>query len=339
MDLNKLRTQIESEIVALKTDADCVTFHQKFLGKNGMITDLMSTLRNLEPEMRGKVGAEINTLKRDTESRLFTLQREIKDRELNEKLMQDKLVDITIPNINHEVGSFHPITRISREVEEVFQSMGFHIENGREIVTEYENFESLNVPANHPARDMQDTFWLSNGDVLKTHTSALQNILLKKHGPVFGAIFPGRCYRNENLDATHEMAFFQVEGMMVSENISISNLIYFMKTALTAVFKKDIKVRLRPGFFPFTEPSFELDASCIFCNQVGCSICKQSGWIEFCGCGMIHPRVLEMGGVDPNKYQGFAFGFGLTRLAMMKYGIEDIRVLNSGNLDSLRAIK
>jgi len=339
MNLNSLKTEIDKELGTLKTDSDCATFHQKYLSKSGVITNLMGTIKDLDPAQRGKFGAEINVLKRDTESRLFTLQAQIKDRELNEKLMQDKLVDITIPDLTREVGSLHPITRIAREVEQVFASMGFHIESGREIVTEYENFESVNVPANHPARDMQDTFWLSNGNVLKTHTSALQNILLKKYGPTFGAIFPGRCYRNENLDASHEMAFFQVEGMMVGENITISNLIYFLKTALTTVFKKDIEVRLRPGFFPFTEPSFEFDISCVFCSsRDGCSVCKKSGWIEFCGCGMIHPRVLEMGGVDPNKYQGFAFGFGLTRLVMMKYGIGDIRVFNSGNVEALKAI-
>jgi phenylalanyl-tRNA synthetase alpha chain len=186
---------------------------------------------------------------------------------------------------------------------------------------------------------MQDTFWLSNGQVLKTHTSASQNRLLKKYGPEFRAIFPGRCFRNEAVDASHENTFFQVEGLMVGENVSVANLIYFMKQALTAVFQKDINVRLRPGFFAFVEPGFELDASCMFCGGSGCSICKHTGWIEFCGCGMIHPNVLLMGGVDPTKYQGFAFGFGLTRLAMMKYGINEIRHFNSGNLEFLRSIK
>jgi len=339
MNINELKKEIDAAITQIKNENDCATFHQKYLSKSGIITNQMATIKDLPADQRGKFGADINILKRDTESRLFILQSQIKERELNNKLMQDNLVDITIPDITRETGSLHPITRIAREVEEVFASMGFHIESGREIVTEYENFESVNVPNNHPARDMQDTFWLSNGNVLKTHTSALQNILLKKHGPSFSAIFPGRCYRNENLDATHEMAFFQVEGMMVGENITISNLIYFLKTALTTVFKKEIDVRLRPGFFPFTEPSFEFDMSCIFCGtKDGCSICKKSGWIEFCGCGMIHPNVLEMGGVDPNKYQGFAFGFGLTRLVMMKYGISDIRVFNSGNLEALKSI-
>jgi len=174
---------------------------------------------------------------------------------------------------------------------------------------------------------------------LRTHTSTLQNYFLKKYGPEFRAISVGRCFRNEAVDASHENTFFQVEGMMIGKDISIANLIYFLKNALTAVFKKEIKVRLRPGFFSFVEPGFEFDMSCIFCDAKGCSVCKHSAWIEFCGCGMVHPNVLKMGGVDPEKYQGFAWGFGLTRLAMMKYGINEIRHFNSGNLEFLRSVK
>ena len=177
---------------------------------------------------------------------------------------------------------------------------------------------------------------ISNGEVLKTQTSAGQNRILRKYGAPCKVIFPGRCFRNENVDASHENTFFQLEGMMVGENISIANLIYFMKKMLSEVFKQDVNVRLRPGYFPFTEPSFELDASCMFCGGKGCPTCKNGGWIELCPCGMIHPRVLEMGGVDTSKYQGFAFGLGLTRLAMMKYGINEIRNLNSGNVKFLK---
>ena len=340
MDAKKLKTEIDAELKKLKTESDCGVFHAKYLGKSGAITALMGTLRDMTPEQRTKTGAELNTLKRETEAALFKLQNEIREREINEKLMTAKLIDITIPNLDAQTGSLHPLTRVMNEVTAAFSGMGFIIEDGREVVTEFENFESVNIPPDHPARDMQDTFWLSNGNVLRTHTSSTQNRLLKTYGSEFCAIVPGRCYRNENLDATHDMAFFQVEGMMVGRDISISNLIYFMKTALSAVFKKDIKVRLRPGFFPFTEPSFELDASCMFCSDENrCSTCKGTGWVEFCGCGMIHPRVLEMGGVDPKTHQGFAFGFGLTRLAMMRFGINDIRVLNGGDIEQLRSIR
>ena len=213
--------------------------------------------------------------------------------------------------------------------------MGFTIEDYSEIVGDYECFEALNIPKHHPARDMQDTYYLDNGQLLKTHTSAAQNAIMKKYGAPLRAIFPGRCFRNESTDACHENTFFQMEGMMIDENISISNLIYFMKTMLSQVFKRDIKVRLRPGFFPFVEPGFELDISCAICGGEGCPSCKHSGWLELCPCGMIHPEVLKAGGIDPEEYTGFAFGLGLTRLAMMKYGVKDIRDLNGGSLKTL----
>ena len=216
--------------------------------------------------------------------------------------------------------------------------MGFTVEDGNEVETEYNNFEAVNVPKYHPARDMQDTYWLENGQLLKTQTSAAQNRIMKKYGAPLKAIFPGRCFRNESVDASHENTFFQLEGMMIDENISVANLIYFMKTTLSEIFKKDLKVRLRPGFFPFVEPGFELDVSCMYCNGKGCKVCKHGGWIELCPCGLIHPNVLEMGGIDPEKYSGFAFGLGLSRLAMMKYGINDLRYLNSGDLRVLKQI-
>ena len=352
MDLTKIKKEIEAELQKLKTDADCSTFHQKYLGKSGEVTRLVQGLRDIDPSKRASVGAALNELKKSTEERLFSLQNEIKDKEFKNKLMQDKLVDITIPEIHKKQGTLHPITLITSEVEEVFASMGFIIEDGPEIATEFECFESVNIPKNHPARDMQDTFWLNDGRVLRTHTSAWQNHMMKKYGPTFRAICPGRCFRNEAIDASHENTFFQVEGMMIGEDISISNLVYFMQEALTAVFKKNIKVRLRPSYYSFVEPGFDLDASCIFCDDSrsepsqsdgvttskGCNICKHSTWIEFCGCGMIHPNVLEMGGIDHKKYQGFAFGFGLTRLAMMRYGIDEIRLFNSGNLEFLKGV-
>ncbi|MBR1731788.1 MAG: phenylalanine--tRNA ligase subunit alpha, partial [Ruminococcus sp.] len=239
-------------------------------------------------------------------------------------------------------GSYHPITLVQRQCESIFKSMGFTVEDYSEVVTDYECFESVNIPKHHPARDMQDTYYLENGQLLKSQTSAAQNAILRKYGknlkengvPI-KAIFPGRCFRNEAIDATHENTFFQMEGVMVDKDISISNLIYFMKTMLSEVFRKDIKVRLRPGFFPFVEPGFELDINCLICGGSGCPSCGHSGWLELCPCGMIHPEVLKEGGIDPEEYTGFAFGLGLTRLAMMKYGVKDIRDLNSGNLKAL----
>ena len=205
--------------------------------------------------------------------------------------------------------------------------------------TEYNNFTAVNVPENHPARDMQDTFWLDNGQVLKTQTSAAQNKILRKYAPPIRAIFPGRCFRNEDIDASHENTFFQLEGVIVDIDVSVGNLIYFMKEMLSKIFKKDIEVRLRPGFFPFTEPSFEMDVRCPFCDGKGCPTCKNGGWIELCPCGMIHPNVLRNGGVDPEKYSGCAFGLGLDRMVMLSLGLKDIRDLNSGNLKLLNQFK
>ena len=218
--------------------------------------------------------------------------------------------------------------------------MGFSIENYSEIVDDYHCFEALNIPKHHPARDMQDTYYLSTeNQLLKTHTSAAQNAIMKKYGAPLRAIFPGRCFRNESTDACHENTFFQMEGIMIDKDISISNLIYFMKTMLSEVFQKDVTVRLRPGFFPFVEPGFELDIKCLNCGGEGCPSCKNSGWLELCPCGMIHPNVLTHGGIDPEEYTGFAFGLGLTRLAMMKYGVKDIRTFNSGSLKALSQFK
>ena len=266
---------------------------------------------------------------------------ELKKKEVEREIASMRPFDITAPS-NIVKGSYHPITLVQRQCEAIFKSMGFTVEDYSEIVTDYECFESLNIPKHHPARDMQDTYYLDNGQLLKSQTSAAQNAILKKYGknliengvPI-KAIFPGRCFRNEATDACHENTFFQMEGVMVDKNISISNLIFFMKTMLSEVFQKDINVRLRPGFFPFVEPGFELDISCLICGGEGCPSCKHSGWLELCPCGMIHPNVLREGGIDPDEYTGFAFGLGLTRLAMMKYGIKDIRDLNSGSLKAL----
>ena len=309
-----------------------------FLGKKGKVTELMQGLRDVPQEERRDAGISINNFKEYVEEKLAEREKKQKEIELEREINSAERIDITIPS-TEKLGSLHPITIVQKEVEEIFKSMGFIVEDGNEIETEYNNFDAVNVPRNHPARDMQDTFWLDNGEVLKTQTSAGQNRILRKYGAPCRVIFPGRCFRNESVDASHENTFFQLEGMMVGKDINVANLIYFMKTMLSKVLKKDVDVRLRPGFFPFTEPSFELDVTCPFCEGKGCPTCKQGGWIELCPCGMIHPEVLRMGGVDTNKYQGFAFGLGLTRLAMMKYNIKEIRTLNSGNIPFLSQTK
>ena len=334
----ELKQQFIEELSSVLSNADLDNVRVAFLGKKGKITELLQGLRDLPGELRKEAGQSINTFKQYVETAIEQKQELLQKIEMQNRINNAEQIDITVPNAEKQ-GSLHPITIVQKEVEEVFKSMGFIVEDGNEVETEFNNFDAVNVPRNHPARDMQDTFWLDNGEVLKTQTSAGQNRILKKYGAPCKVIFPGRCFRNENVDASHENTFFQLEGMMVGTDISIANLIYFMKTMLSKVLKKDVNVRLRPGFFPFVEPGFELDVSCPFCGGKGCPTCKQGGWIELCPCGMIHPEVLRMGGVDTQNYQGFAFGLGLTRLAMMKYGIKEIRTLNSGNLKFLSQTK
>ena len=305
-----------------------------YLGKKGPVADLMTELRNVPKEEKAQAGQLINTLKGELAGALSAKDETLRKALLEARIKGAKPYNPSLPT-KTECGSYHPITLVQREVESIFASMGFTIEDYPEVTDDYHCFEALNIPKHHPARDMQDTYYLSSGQLLKTHTSAAQNHIMRKYGAPLRAIFPGRCFRNEATDACHENTFFQMEGMVIDENISISNLIYFMKKMLSEVFQRDVKVRLRPGFFPFVEPGFELDISCAICGGEGCPSCKGSGWLELCPCGMIHPNVLEAGGIDTERYTGFAFGLGLTRLAMMRYAIGDIRDFNGGSLKVL----
>ena len=335
--LNNLKEKLEAEIVQIEDVITLEKFRSEILGKKGELTQILKNLKNYDESERPKIGKKVNEVKKEIEEKIEEKTEVLKQEELGKRIKNQEKIDFSLP-VNEKLGSLHPITIVQREIEEIFRTMGFTVEDGNEVETEYNNFEAVNVPKYHPARDMQDTYWLENGQLLKTQTSAAQNRIMKKYGAPLKAIFPGRCFRNESIDASHENTFFQLEGMMIDEEISVANLIYFMKTILSEIFKKDLKVILRPGFFPFVEPGFELDVSCIYCEGKGCKVCKQGGWIELCPCGLIHPKVLEMGGIDPNKYSGFAFGLGLSRLAMMKYGINDLRLLNSGDLRVLKQI-
>ena len=339
--LEAIRARAEAELSTFTEQSQLEEFRVQVLGKKGELTSLLKMMGSLSAEERPIMGQVVNEVRAYVEQKIAEKQAELKELELKKEIESTPVFDISVP-ANLTRGSYHPITLVGRQCESVFRSMGFNIEDYSEIVTDYECFEALNIPKDHPARDMQDTYYLDNGQLLKSHTSAAQNAIYKKYkdalvndGMPIKAIFPGRCFRNEATDACHENTFFQMEGVMVDKDISISNLIYFMKTMLSEVFQKDIKVRLRPGFFPFVEPGFELDISCLICGGEGCPSCKHSGWLELCPCGMIHPEVLKAGGIDPEEYTGFAFGLGLTRLAMMKYGVKDIRDLNSGSLKVL----
>ena len=296
----------------------------KFLGKNSELVEHLKSLKSMPVEERKTVGSVLNQIKIKLEE---AVEEKLKKLSCTELMKFDE----TIP-VDETIGSLHPITIITKELTDILKMMGFTIVNGFEMETEYYNFEALNIPGTHPARDMQDTYWLSSGELLRTHTSPNQVRTMEKYGAPIRMAAPGRCFRNEDLNASHENTFFQCDGMVIDKNISISNLIYVMKEMLKEIFKSDVNVRLRPGYFPFVEPGFELDCSCLICGGSGCPTCGGNGWIELCPCGMIHPNVLKMSGINPDEYNGFAFGLGLTRLAMLKYKINDIRVLNSGDI-------
>lgn len=333
-----LRQDALNKIKEAKTSAEVEDLRVKLLGKKGELTEMLKDLKNMDIEQRKVFGQEANTLKNELTEALEAKFKEISDSDVKNKIKGSGF-DISLPGTQYQLGSLHPVTIVQKEIEKIFTGMGFNIVDGPEAEEDFYNFEALNIPAHHPARDMQDTYWLENGSLLRTHTSPCQVRAMLKYGAPLKVIAPGRCFRNESTDASHENTFFQLEGMMIDKNVSIANLIYVMKLLLSEVFNRDVKIRLRPGFFPFVEPGFELDLNCMICGGKGCPTCKHSGWIELLPCGMVHPNVLRYGGIDPEEYTGFAFGLGLTRLAMMKYGISDIRVLNSGDLRAMQQFK
>ncbi len=311
---------------------------RNYLGKSGQVTELLKGLKDLPPEEKKNFGKAVNELKVKLEELCAKRQNELERADINRSL-EEEWMDLSIPGKSTSIGHIHPLAQTQEEVEQIFQQMGFTVIDGPEIESEFYNFEGLNIPAYHPARDMQDTFFLDHAPdetegrlVLRTQTSPNQIRAMKKYGAPLRIIVPGRVFRNEATDASHEHTFDQVEGLLIDKEVSIAHLKGVLQEFLTRLFKKDTKVRFRPGYFPFVEPGLEMDMSCPFCGGVACRVCKQSGWIEFMGAGMVHPNVLKSGGVDPKEYQGWAFGFGLTRLVMMRYGIDDIRHLQSGDL-------
>ncbi len=330
-----LRDAALAKIKEAASSSEVEELRVKLLGKKGELTEMLKDLKNMAIEERKQFGQEANELKNELTEFLEAKFKELSVSDVKKTLSSGSSFDISLPGTQFKLGSLHPVTIVQKEIEKIFTGMGFNIVDGPEAEEEFFNFEALNIPKHHPARDMQDTYWLENGSLLRTHTSPCQVRAMQKYGAPLKVIAPGRCFRNESTDASHENTFFQLEGMMIDKNVSIANLIYVMKLLLSEVFQRDVKIRLRPGFFPFVEPGFELDLNCMICGGKGCPTCKHSGWIELLPCGMVHPNVLRYGGIDPEEYTGFAFGLGLTRLAMMKYGISDIRVLNSGDLRAM----
>lgn len=329
--LSQLQASARERIQSARNPEALEAVRVEVLGRKGTLAQISKDMGKLSAEERASVGKTLNSAKQSLES-VFEAKKAQFENEALARRLDSEWVDLTLPAPGTRPGSLHPLTKIQHEIEEVFTSMGFAVLEGPEVESEYNNFDALNIPPEHPARDMQDTFWLEGGHLLRTHTSPVQVRGMRTLGPPLRMIAPGRVFRNEEVDASHEHTFYQLEGMMVDREVSVANLIYFMKTLLSAVFKRDVTVRLRPGYFPFVEPGFELDIRCLICNGPGCPVCKQSGWVELLPCGLVHPNVLRMGGIDPEQWNGFAFGLGLTRLVMMRYAIDDIRLLQGGDV-------
>lgn len=337
--LDSTLADIESRaLAAIDAAQDASALEQvrvEFFGRKGALTLAAKELPTLAPEDRARIGRLLNAVRQKLEQRLQHKSAWFEECALRARLDAEWL-DLTLPAPGIRPGSLHPLTRIQKELEDLFTSLGFAIVDGPEVETEWHNFDALNIPPTHPARDAQDTFWLENGHVLRTHTSPVQIRAMERFGAPLRIIAPGRVFRNEEVDASHEHTFYQLEGMMIDRDVSIGHMLYFMTTLLEAIFRRHVTVRLRPGFFPFVEPGFELDIQCLLCGGGGCAVCKQSGWVELLPCGLVHPNVLRSGGIDPDEWNGFAFGLGLTRLVMMRYSIDDIRLLQSGDLRFLQ---
>jgi phenylalanyl-tRNA synthetase alpha chain len=333
--ISELQAAALARIDAARSPEDLEAVRVDVLGRKGALAQISKEMGKLAPEERARAGKLLNQVKNDLESLIVAAQNKFSAQKMGARL-DAEWIDVTLPAGGPRPGSLHPITQIQTEIEDLFVSLGFMVLDGPEVETEYHNFDALNIPPEHPARDAQDTFWLTDGNLLRTHTSPVQVRGMERFSPPLRMIAPGRAFRNESVDASHEHTFYQLEGMMIDRDVSVAHLLYFMRTLLAEIFRREVTVRLRPGFFPFVEPGFELDIQCVICGGSGCPVCKQSGWVELLPCGLVNPNVLRISGIDPEKWNGFAFGLGLTRLIMMRYGIDDIRLLQSGDLRFLQ---
>ena len=340
MDIKNIKIQAEQELKSVESTENWRKLFKKYLGKKSEIAQIFTSLKGFTREQKKEKAKQINQVKKDL---IYQFQERKKELEKNiKKEIEDKKkIDVTMPGQKMERGTLHPLTQVIRRVEDIFSTLGFEIANGPEIEEEYYNFDALNIPKNHPARDMWDTFWLYQDKpnktrkeklLLRTHTSPGQIRYMEKHNPPLRIIVPGRTFRFEATDASHEINFYQVEGLMVDKNISVANFKAVIEKFFKSFFSQDIEIRIRPSYFPFTEPSFEIDISCLVCHGKGCSVCSQRGWLEVAGAGMVHPEVFKSVKLNPHNWQGFAFGIGLDRLAMMKYKINDVRLLYGGDL-------
>jgi len=332
-NLKLLKNRAQKEIKEAQNLAELNQIFQKYLGKRGELTQILRSLKKLPKAKRVKVGKSANDLKSFLQAKIDKKAEEI--RLVSAPAKEPDWIDVTVPGKKPIMGHLHPLTQTKRKAEEIFQTMGFEVVEGPEIENEWYNFDALNIPPDHPARDRWDTFYLKEGLLLRTHTSPVQIRYMEKNNPPLRIIVPGRIFRHEATDASHETNFYHIEGLMIDKEITAANFKAIIQEFFRRFFQKPVKIRLRPSYFPFTEPSFEVDMTCLICGGKGCSTCQQTGWLEMMGAGMVHPAVLKNSGLNPKNWQGFAFGIGMDRMAMMKYKIGDIRLFFSGNLKFL----
>ncbi len=335
--LELIKENAAAELERVKDKATLNACRVKFLGKQGALTEVLRGMRDVAPEDRPKVGALVNQIRDFLENAFSAKEAEFEKAEL-EKELASAYIDITEPCKGHEKGALHPLSRIYEKLVDACVNIGFKVVDGPEVEFDYYNFEALNVPKNHPARDMQDTFFVSDNILLRSQTSSVQARVMKQLKPPFKIVSPGRVYRNDS-DATHSPVFHQMEGLVVDENVSMADLKSMLTALMRETFGESTQLRFRPSFFPFTEPSVEVDVTCPSCHGDGCRICKGTGFLELLGAGIVNPKVLEMGGIDSKKYRGFAFGFGADRVAMVKDGIGDIRSMFRNDVRFLKQMK
>ena len=329
-NLEPLANQARSAIVAAQDSATLEQLRVDYLGKKGQLTGLLKGLSNLTPEDRPKAGALINVVKQELQELIGERKTALDATAVKAKLEQES-IDVTMPGRAKTIGGVHPVTQTIERMEDFFSAIGFDVVEGPEIEDDYHNFEALNIPAHHPARAMHDTFYVDEHTVLRTHTSPVQVRVMESQEPPLRIICPGRVYRCDS-DLTHTPMFHQVEGLLIDEHSSFSDLKGLIEDFLRVFFERDLEVRFRPSYFPFTEPSAEVDIQCVNCGGKGCRVCSQTGWLEVMGCGMVHPKVFEAAGIDTEKYSGFAFGMGVERLAMLRYGVNDLRLFFDNDL-------
>lgn len=329
--IEQIKQSAGNSIETAKTLNEIEDLRIHYLGKKGELTALLRQMKDVSPEERPAVGQMVNALREEIEKKLMA-KKELLEAEMQNEKLKEEVIDITMPGKKFLLGHVHPLMQTLEEIQRIFLGMGYEIVDGREVETSYYNFDALNLGKEHPARDEQDTFYITDDIVLRTATSPVQVHTMEAKKPPIRMIAPGRVYRSDEVDATHSPVFHQIEGLVIDKDITFGDLKGALAEFAKALYGDKVEVKFRPHYFPFTEPSAEADVSCVMCHGKGCSICKGTGWIEVLGCGMVHPKVLEMAGIDPNEYQGFAFGMGLERLTMLKYNITDLRLFYENDI-------